>query len=277
MATYGHFDDERNEYVITRPDTPLPWLNYLGSEVYFGIISNTAGGYSFFKDARLRRLTRYRYNNTPSDSGGRYIYLRDQADGDYWSPTWQPIRKPLQDYACRHGMGYTIIESSYKNIRAEIVYFVPVGETLEIWRARITNHHPDPARLSMFSFVEFCLWDAYDDMTNYQRNLNIGEVEIVDGVIYHKTEYRERRDHFAYFACSEPIAGFDTSRDAFLGAYRGFDAPAVVESGQAAAGLATPRTDWFSEPRDICRSLRSFSLSVSARLREVISSRSPSQ
>lgn len=233
MATYGYFDDARREYTITQPDTPLPWLNYLGSEDYFGIISNTAGGYSMFKDARLRRLTRYRYNNAPWDFGGRYIYLRDNSDGDYWSPTWQPVRKALASYSCRHGMGYTIIASEYRDIRAEIAYFVPLGETLEIWRINLTNQRSESTDLSAFSFVEFCLWDAYDDMTNYQRNFNIGEVEVVDDVIYHKTEYRERRDHFAYFACSEPVDGFDTSRDAFLGAYRGFDAPFVVEAGSA--------------------------------------------
>jgi cellobiose phosphorylase len=233
MTTFGHFDDAQREYVITQPDTPLPWLNYLGSETYFGIISNTAGGYSFYRDARLRRLTRYRYNNAPSDFGGRYIYLRDNANGDYWSPSWQPVRKTLDDYSCRQGMGYTVIGSTYKGIQAETTYFVPLGENLEIWRTTITNNRNVEASLSAFSFIEFCLWDAYDDMTNYQRNLNIGEVEIVDDVIYHKTEYRERRDHFAYFACSEEINGFDTSRDAFLGAYRGYDAPAVVENGQS--------------------------------------------
>ncbi len=229
----SHFDDQQREYVITRPDTPLPWLNYLGSEAYFGIISNTGGGYSFYKDARLRRITRYRYNNVPSDTGGRYIYVRDNATGAYWSSTWQPVRAPLDFYTCRHGMGYTIIESVNAGIRAKVRYFVPPGQNLEVWTLDVTNERHAPADLSLFSLVEFNLWDAYDDMTNFQRNYSIGEVEIVDGVIYHKTEYRERRDHFAYFACSEPIAGYDTARDAFLGAYRGFDAPLVVEQGQA--------------------------------------------
>ena len=235
---YGHFEDSCREYVITQPDTPLPWLNYLGSEQYFGIISNTAGGYSFYRDARLRRLTRYRYNNAPADSNGRYLYLRDNATGEYWSPTWQPTRRPLDSYTCRHGMGYTIISSTYREIEASTRYFVPPGENLEIWQLTLTNRRAEPVELSIFSYIEFNLWDAYDDMTNFQRNFSIGEVEIEDGVIYHKTEYRERRDHFAYFACSEPLVGFDTSRDAFLGAYRGADSPLAVEKGESSNSVA---------------------------------------
>jgi cellobiose phosphorylase len=235
---YGHFDNDRREYVVTRPDTPLPWINYLGSESYFGILSNTAGGYSFYRDARLRRLTRYRYNNAPLDLGGRYLYLRDDASGDFWSPSWQPTQSDIEDYSCRHGLGYSIIGSRRAGIEAETCYFVPLGENLEIWRARVTNRRGEPARLSLFSSIEFCLWDANDDATNFQRNYSIGQVEIEDGVIYHKTEYRERRDHFAYFACSEPLAGFDTSRDAFLGPYRGWDRPIVVERGQATGSEA---------------------------------------
>jgi cellobiose phosphorylase len=235
---FGRFDDGAREYVITRPDTPLPWINYLGADDHFGIISNTAGGYSFFRDARLRRLTRHRYNNVPFDAGGRYLYLRDRASGELWSPSWQPVRADLDDYRCRHGLGYTVIGGRRAGIEAETLYFVPPGETLEIWRARLTNRRPTVAELSLFSAVEFCLWDAWDDATNFQRNYSIGEVEVEDGVIYHKTEYRERRNHFAYFACSEPLAGFDTQRDVFLGRYRGWDRPAVVESGRSAGSIA---------------------------------------
>jgi cellobiose phosphorylase len=230
---YGYFDDPSREYVITQPDTPLPWINYLGCETYFGIISNTAGGYSFYRDARLRRLTRYRYNNVPLDSNGRYLYLRDDENGSFWSPTWQPTRSALEAYTCRHGLGYTIIRSSNQRIDAQICYFVPLGENLEIWQVSLTNLRNQAAKLSLFSSIEFCLWDAQDDTTNFQRNFSTGEVEIEDGVIYHKTEYRERRDHFAYFACSEPLAGFDTQREAFLGPYRGFDRPVAVEQGQS--------------------------------------------
>jgi cellobiose phosphorylase len=235
---YGYFDDEAREYVITRPDTPLPWINYLGSEAFFGIVSNTAGGYSFYRDARLRRLTRCRYNNAPLDFGGRYVYLRDDESGEYWSPSWQPTQRDLEDYSCRHGLGYSIIASGYKGIRAETLYFVPLGENLEVWRIRVTNERPAPARLSLFSSIEWCLWDANDDSTNFQRNYSIGQVEVVDGVIYHKSEYRERRDHFAFFACSAPLAGFDTQRDAFLGPYRGWDRPIVVEQGRATDSIA---------------------------------------
>ena len=235
---YGYFSDEEREYVINRPDTPLPWLNYLGTDSYFGIISNTAGGYSFYRDARLRRLTRYRYNNVPSDFGGRYLYLRDDASGAYWSPTWQPTQSELDHYECRHGLSYTRITSAYQGVRAETLYFVPLGETLEVWRLRVTNERTTPLDLSVFSSVEFCLWDALDDASNFQRNYSIGQVEVVDDVIYHKTEYRERRDHFAYFACSEPLAGFDTQRESFLGPYRGFDRPIVVEQGASNRSIA---------------------------------------
>src|SRR3989304_7508023 len=220
---YGYFDDARREYVITRPDTPLPWINYLGCEEYFGIISNTAGGYSFYRDARLRRLTRYRYNHAPFDLGGRYIYLRDNDSTAFWSPSWQPARRNLDDYTCRHGLGYSLIGSTYQQIEAHTTYFVPLGENLEVWQLTLKNLRSQAANLSIFSSIEFCLWDAQDDATNFQRNFNTGQVEVEDGIIYHKTEYRERRDHFAYFACSAKLAGFDTQRDVFLGPYRGWE------------------------------------------------------
>ncbi|HOC24269.1 MAG TPA: glycosyl transferase [bacterium] len=235
---YGYFDDEKREYVITRPDTPLPWINYLGCEEYFGIISNTAGGYSFYRDARLRRLTRYRYNNVPFDLGGRLVYLRDNDSGAFWSPAWQPTRQEVGEYFCRHGMGYSIIGSTSAGIRAETLFFVPLGENLEIWRVKVTNERKEPARLSLFSAVEFCLWDAQDDATNFQRNFSTGEVEVEQGVIYHKTEYRERRNHFAWFACSPKPAGFDTQRDIFLGRSRGWERPAAVERGRSFNSIA---------------------------------------
>src|ERR1019366_3973367 len=238
IMRYGHFDDQNREYIISQPDTPLPWMNYLGCESYFGLISNTAGGYSFYRDAKLRRLSRYRYNNAPFDVGGRYLYLRDNESEKFWSPSWQPTRTKLDKYECRHGMGYTIIGSTANKIEAQTTYFVPLGETLEIWKVKITNHRKKPAKLSLFSSLEFCLWDAQDDNTNFQRNFSTGQVEIVDGVIYHKTEYRERRNHFAYFACSEKLAGFDTQRDEFLGAYRGWDRPIAVERGAAGNSIA---------------------------------------
>jgi len=224
--------------VITRPDTPTPWINYLGTEQYFGFLSNTAGGCSFFRDARLRRLTRYRYNNAPPDVGGRYLYLRDDASGAFWSPTWQPVRQDLDEYECRHGLSYTRIAASFGGVRTEALYFVPLGEDLEVWRLAVSNERAEPVTLSLFSSIEFCLWDAHDDATNFQRNLSVGEVEVEDGVVFHTSEYRERRDHFAYFACSEPVAGFDTQREAFLGPYRGWDRPLAVETGQSTGSIA---------------------------------------
>jgi cellobiose phosphorylase len=238
LTRFGRFDDEAREYVITRPDTPLPWINYLGSEEFFGIISNTGGGYSFYRDARLRRLTRYRYNNAPTDTGSRCLYVRDAETGEYWSPAWQPVRTELEDYRCRHGLGYSVIGSRTAAIETETLFFVPLGDTLEIWRTRLTNHRDTPASLSLFSAVEFCLWDAWDDQTNHQRNLSTGEVEVVGGVIYHTTEYRERRNHFAYFACSQELAGFDTQREDFLGPYRGWDRPIAVERGTSSDSIA---------------------------------------
>jgi len=230
--TFGHFDDENKEYVITRPDTPTPWINYLGEKDFLSMISNTGGGYCFCRDPRQRRLIRYRYNAVPADNGGRALYLR-LSDGDFWSPTWQPVRRKLEAYECHHGAGYTRIRSKYRGVEAEVTYFVPLGQTLEIWRLILHNTKNTTLELQVFSMVEFCLWNALDDMTNFQRNYNTGELEVEEGVIYHKTEYRERRNHFAYFACSEPVAGFDTSRDVFLGPYRGFDCPAAVQEGKS--------------------------------------------
>ena len=239
---FGRFDDQKREYVIQQPDTPLPWINYLGNENYFGIISNTAGGYSFYRDARLRRLTRFRYNNAPLDVGGRYLYIRDnnaiENEDLFWSPSWQPVRKDLDKYECRHGLGYSIIESEFNQIYCQGTYFIPLGQDFELWRFVIKNQRDKEADLSLFSAVEFCLWDAWDDQTNFQRNLSIGEVEVENGVIYHKTEYRERRDHYACLACSHPVVGYETQRDAFLGPYRGWESPLVVETGELSNSIA---------------------------------------
>ncbi len=236
--SYGYFDDEAREYVITRPDTPTPWINYLGQEDYFAMISNTAGGYSFYRDARYRRITRYRYNSIPLDQPGRYVYIRDVKTGEYWSPTWQPIKRSLDSYECRHGLGYTCISSAYRGVETQITFFVPLGQAMEVWRVKIRNTNSTPVELQLFSYVEFCLWDALDDMTNFQRNFSIGEVEVENNVIYHRTGYRERRNHFAFFACSEPLAGFDTSREAFLGSYRSLENPLVVEKGESRNSVA---------------------------------------
>jgi cellobiose phosphorylase len=224
--------------VITRPDTPLPWINYLGSDDFIALLSNTAGGYSFSRDARLRRLIRYRYNNAPLDVGGRFLYLRDDETGDVWNPGWQPTQRELDDYECRHGLGYSVITGSRGGIRAETTYLVPAGEAVEVWRTRVTNERATAARVSLVGAVEFCLWDAQDDATNYQRNLSTGEVLVEDGVVYHVTEYRERRDHLAWFASAGSVAGVDTARESFLGPYRGWDRPVALERGSLAGSVA---------------------------------------
>ncbi len=234
---YGYFDDKDKEYVITTPATPLPWINYLGNEDFFGLVSNTLGGYSFFKDARLQRLTRFRYNNIPVDTGGRYYYIKEEGM-DPWNPGYMPCKTDLDDYRCRHGLGYTIIESEKKGLSSRLTCFVPLGENCEIHNLSLTNKSSSYKDIKLYSFIEWCLWDAVDDSQNYQRNLNIGEVEVEDGVIYHKTEYRERRNHYAYFGVNMEITGFDTDRDLFLGKMRGLDNPQVVEEGRSRDSIA---------------------------------------
>ena len=227
---YGYFDDRNKEYVITNVKTPYPWINYLGSDSFFSLISNTAGGYSLYKDALLRRITRYRYNNVPIDDGGRYFYIND--GGDVWSPGWKPVKADLQDYSCRHGMGYTIIKGKRNLVEAEVLFFVPVQTNCEVQKVRLTNEGKESKSLKLFSFVEFCLWNALDDQTNFQRNLSTGEVEIKDSVIYHKTEYKERRNHYSFYSVNTKISGFDSDRESFIGLYNGFDKPDAVFEGK---------------------------------------------
>ena len=233
---FGHFDDDAREYVITTPRTPLPWINYLGSEAFFSLVSHTAGGYSFYKDAKLRRITRYRYNNVPADSNGRYYYIKEGST--IWNPGWQPTQTELDFYECRHGLGYSIITGKKNNLAARLELFVPVGDNCEIDRLVLTNESGAPKSFTVFSYVEFCLWNAVDDSTNYQRNFSTGEVEVEGSTIYHKTEYRERRDHYALYTVNAPVDGFDTSRDAFLGAGRSNANPEVVEKGACTNSVA---------------------------------------
>jgi len=239
---YGHFDDEAREYVVTTPHTPYPWINYLGSEQFFSLISHQGGGYSFYRDAKMRRLTRYRYNNIPADAGGRYLYVHD--DGDVWTPTWLPVKADLDHFEARHGLGYTRITGERRGVRVETLVFVPLGENAEVQRVTVTNTSDAPKSLTLFSFVEFCLWNAQDDQTNYQRNLSIGEVEVEQdaphgSAIYHKTEYRERRDHYAMFAVNTHADGFDTDRDTFVGAYNSLGEAAVPRAGRSAGSVAS--------------------------------------
>jgi cellobiose phosphorylase len=233
---YGHFDDKAREYVITRPDTPLPWLNYIGQEEYFGLVTNTSGGYSFWRDAKLRRLTRYRYNDIPYDSNGRYLYIVDGKN--VWNPGWKPTKTKLDAYECRHGLGYTRFKSRKASVEVEQKFFVPPGENLEIWKTTVRNKSKVVKNLRLFSFVEFCFFEAANDMNNLQRTFSIGEVEVEGGAIYHKTEYRERRNHYALFGCTGNVTGFDTDRDTFLGMHNGLHEAKVPFSGKATNTIA---------------------------------------
>ena len=227
---YGFFDDNNKEYVITTPKTPLPWINYLGCKDFFTLLSNTCGGYTFYKDAKLLRMTRYRYNDTTPDTNGKYFYIKD---GDtIWNPGWQPTKTELDSYECRHGIGYSKFTGVKNDVEAALVTFVPYDDPVELTKVTLTNKGNAKKDITLFSYVEWCLWNADDDMKNYQRNLSIGEVEVIDSTIYHKTEYRERRNHYAVYSVNAKIDGFETSRDEFRGAYNGPDKPAAVIEGK---------------------------------------------
>ena len=234
---FGYFDDASREYVITTPKTPLPWINYLGCNDFFSLISNTCGGYTFYKDAKLLRLTRYRYNDVPSDINGKYFYIKD--GGCVWNPGWKPTQTELDGYECRHGIGYSRFTGCKNELEASVLTFVPMDDNCEVSQIRLTNKSSETKDVSLFSYVEWCLWNADDDSRNFQRNLNTGEVEVIGSAIYHKTEYRERRNHYAVYSVNAPVDGFDTSRDAFLGAYRGVAEPEAVENGKCTNSLAS--------------------------------------
>ena len=234
--TYGHFDDAHREYVITDPKTPWPWINYLGNEDFFSLISNTAGGYSFFKDAKFRRITRYRYNGVPMDNGGRYFYINDGKD--VWNPGWKPCKTPLDKYECRHGMSYTRITGAKNGVEASVLFFVPLKKWCEIQKLTLKNTSNETKHLKLFSFAEWCLWNAATDMENFQRNFSTGEVEIDGSVIYHKTEYKERRNHYAYYSVNVPVQGFDTDRESFVGLYNEFANPDAVMEGKPRNSVA---------------------------------------
>ncbi|MBE5929974.1 MAG: glycosyl transferase [Lachnospiraceae bacterium] len=234
---FGYFDDANKEYVITTPKTPLPWINYLGCNDFFSLISNTCGGYTFYKDAKLLRLTRYRYNDIPADTNGKYLYIKD---GDtVWNPGWQPTKTELDAYECRHGIGYSRFTGKKNDVEASVLTFVPMNDTCEVSQLTLTNTSAAKKDLQLFSYVEWCLWNADDDMKNFQRNLSIGEVEVVGSTIFHKTEYRERRNHYAVYSVNTAVDAFDTSRDAFLGAYRSAANPEAIENGACTNSMAS--------------------------------------
>jgi cellobiose phosphorylase len=233
---FGFFDDEEKEYVITSPVTPFPWINYLGNEDFFSLISNTAGGYSFYKDAKYRRLTRYRYNNVPMDNGGRYFYIKDEDT--YWSPGWKPVKTNLDNYECRHGLSYTTITGEKNNIEAKSLFFVPLKSWCEVQKLTLSNKSKQVKNIRLFSFAEWCLWNAEDDQNNLQRNLSTGEVEVHGSTLYHKTEYKERRDHYAFYHANVPIQGFDTDRESFVGLYNELSSPQAVVDGSPRNSVA---------------------------------------
>jgi len=233
---FGHFDDANREYVITDPKTPWPWINYLGNEDFFSLISNTAGGYSFYKDAKFRRITRYRYNGVPMDNGGRYFYIND--NGTVWSPGWKPCKTPLDFYECRHGMSYTRITGAKDGIEASVLFFVPLHTWGEVQKMTLRNTTSQTRKFKLWSFAEWCLWNAATDMENFQRNFYTGEVEVDGSVIYHKTEYKERRNHYAFYSVNAPVDGFDTDRETFIGLYNEFRDPQNVLAGVASDSIA---------------------------------------
>ena len=234
--TFGYFDDVSREYVITDPKTPWPWINYLGNEDFFSLISNTAGGYSFYKDAKFRRITRYRYNNVPMDNGGRYFYIND--NGTVWSPGWKPCKTPLDFYECRHGMSYTRIIGAKDGVQASVLFFVPLHTWAEVQKVTLTNTSDQTKKFKLYSFAEWCLWNAATDMENFQRNFSTGEVEVDGSVIYHKTEYKERRNHYAFYSVNAPVDGFDTDRETFIGLYNEFRDPQQVMDGTCGNSIA---------------------------------------
>lgn len=233
---YGFFDDENREYVITNPKTPYPWINYLGNTDFFSLTSNTLGGYTFYKDAKFRRLTRYRYNNVPIDNGGKYFYIKDKDT--VWSPGWKPVKTELDNYECRHGLNYSKFIGEKNQVKAEVLQFIPLGFWGEILQLKISNDSENVKKLKLFSFVEWALWNAEDDMTNFQRNFNTGEVEVKDSVIYHKTEFKERRNHYSFFSVNQPINGYETDRDSFVGMYNSFENPKAVVDGKVENSIA---------------------------------------
>ena len=232
---FGHFDDEAREYVITRPDTPRSWSNYLGSRLYGGIITQNAGGYSFYKSGGLGRVLRFRFNGVPEDQPGRFIYLRDDADGDFWSASWQPVGKPLDEYSStvRHGLGYSIFESEYRGIRSEATYFIPDGQAFEYWSVKVTNTSDRPRTISAFSYAELANeWNSRQDLENLQYSQYVVLATYRDQVIHRRNSTRYAFKELWFGLVGADVTSFDTDRDTFLGPYRTQSAPLAVERGE---------------------------------------------
>ena len=232
---YGHFDDEAREYVITKPDTPKSWSNYLGSRLYGGIITQGAGGYSFYKSGGMGRVTRFRFNGVPQDEPGRFVYLRDDADGDYWSASWQPVGKPLDEYngQVRHGLGYSIFDAEYKGIKSETAYFIPKDQAFEYWSVKVTNTTDQPRTISTFSYAELANeWNYRQDLENLQYSQYVVVAKYKDNMISRKNSTRDAFKELWFGVTGAPVTGFDTDRDAFLGDYRTQKNPIAVEKGE---------------------------------------------
>lgn len=240
---FGYFDEPRREYVITRPDLPTPWINYLGLEAYCALISNTAGGYSFHLDPRDRRLLRFRYNHVPMDRPGRYLFLRDEARATFWSLTWQPTCQALGPgaFECRHGLGYTTIRTRVQGLDATVEYLVPPRDPVELWTATLRNTGRLARQLSLFSYAEFCILQALMDQTDFQYTLNIAKAVRSGRLLLHLTNYfpDAGRRHLAFFGVDRALSGFDCDREAFLGPYQGEGSPQVVAQGRSRNSIAS--------------------------------------
>jgi N,N'-diacetylchitobiose phosphorylase len=242
---YGYFDDRRREYVVTNPDTPMSWVNYLGTSEYCGIISNNGAGYAFKDSPKSGRFLRFRFNSVPADRPGRYVYIRDEEAGDFWTATWQPVGKPLDQYKteCRHGLGYSVFETEYSGIRSEMRVFVPVDKPLEIWEVVLTNKSDRTRQLSLFPYAEFCFWHIDQDQINFQYILYVCNMGYEDGVVDYSTKLWEPREHLkGYLASTLPVVSFDTDRDVFLGQYRHEGQPKAVERGECFGSIAVGGT-----------------------------------
>lgn len=231
---YGHFDEQNKEYVITRPDTPSAWANYLGDPNYGAIISNNAGGYSFEKSGANGRIIRYRFNGVANDQPGRYVYIKDNESGEYWSGSWAPVCKPLDEYKseCRHGTAYTVISSEYKGIKSEVSYYVPQGQTYEVWAAKITNTDSKPRKLSVTGYCEFVNDNNYEqDQVNLQYTLFITHTYFKGNfVLQRQNELQGGKSRFLGVAKAK-VDAYCGDRDAFVGTYRGYANPKGIEEG----------------------------------------------
>jgi len=236
---YGYFDVENKEYVIERPDTPVPWMNYLNNDEYCALISNNGGGYSFHLSARDKRILRYRLNNVPVDRPGRYIYIRDEKTKDFWSATWQPVLKDLSEYKTetRHGFGYTRVTTHYSGIASDTLYVVPVKDNLELWHIALTNKSSVSRNLTLFSYAELCLFFAQNDMVNFQYTYNIAKAYEKNNTIHHTTMI-ESAGHYAFFSADKKFSSFDCDREAFIGAYHSEANPKGVLAGKCSGSTA---------------------------------------